>query len=45
MDEDKQSRDIAKRFAKKEKIMIVLFFFLLTFENRYSRKAIFVQDC
>ena len=30
---------------KKEKIMIFLFFFLLTFENRYSRKAIFVQDC
>ena len=44
MDEDKQSRVIAKRFAKKESHDFP-FFFLLTLENRYSRKAIFVQDC
>ena len=34
MDEDKQSRDIAKRFAKKEKIMF--FFSFNTWESLFT---------
>ena len=36
MDEDKQSRDIAKRFAKKEKIMIFLFFSFNFWESLFA---------